>query len=514
MKSSLMMALLVTATSACTVVPTGPGSVATGGGSGTSSGIGTTSATGGLLPQGSMCVDGVDCATGLCADGFCCNLACTGVCEACSAAETGVANGQCAPAPGAACPGSCDDGIETAAGTCNASGVCIGATTECSPYTCGDSACNTSCKLDGDCNAANFCWTSQCVHLTGLSTAIDHTCAVTSAGGVQCWGGAFGNGAASPSGIPIAVSGLSASALAVSGGHGHACAVTSAGAVQCWGYNNSGQLGNNSTTDSPMPVMVSGLSSGAAAVASGDSHACALTTVGSVYCWGRNTDGQLGDNSTVDSLVPVPVTGLGSGVTAIALGDNYGCAVTSLGGVKCWGANGGYQLGNDAVSHSLVPVAVTGLSSSISDVVAGSLHTCALTSGGGVLCWGFNGEGQLGNDSTTSSPTPVAVMGLSSGVIAIAAGGMHTCANTTAQGMKCWGSNSKGELGNGSFTDSYVPVDVARLSSGVVAISAASGSTCMLGASGRVKCWGWNEFGQLGNNSMVDSPVPVDVLEP
>ena len=286
------------------------------------------------------------------------------------------------------------------------------------------------------------------------------------------------------------------------------------GAVQCWGYNNSGQLGNNSTTDSPMPVMVSGLSSGAAAVASGDSHACALTTVGSVYCWGRNTDGQLGDNSTVDSLVPVPVTGLGSGVTAIALGDNYGCAVTSLGGVKCWGANGGYQLGNDAVSHSLVPVAVTGLSSSISDVVAGSLHTCALTSGGGVLCWGFNGEGQLGNDSTTSSPTPVAVMGLSSGVIAIAAGGMHTCANTTAQGMKCWGSNSKGELGNGSFTDSYVPVDVARLSSGVVAISAASGSTCMLGASGRVKCWGWNEFGQLGNNSMVDSPVPVDVLEP
>jgi alpha-tubulin suppressor-like RCC1 family protein len=145
-------------------------------------------------------------------------------------------------------------------------------------------------------------------------------------------------------------------------------------------------------------------------------------------------------------------------------------------------------------------------------ISAGVHHTCAVTSTGGVKCWGPNAKGQLGNNSTTNSPVPVDVTGLSSGVVAVAAGYYHTCAVTSTGGVKCWGYNAKGQLGNNSTTDSLVPVDVTGLSSGVVAVAAGDNHTCAVTSTGGVKCWGNNAYSQLGNNSTTYSPVPVDVM--
>ena len=198
-------------------------------------------------------------------------------------------------------------------------------------------------------------------------------------------------------------------------------------------------------------------------------HTCAITTGGGLKCWGYNYYGQLGDGTTNSSSTPVDVAGLSQGVTAIAAGEGHTCALVS-GGVKCWGNNWYGQLGDGTITQRSIPVDVVGLGSSMDAIAAGGGHTCALGSGGGVKCWGDNGYGQLGDGTTTDSSTPVDVVGLSSGVTAIAAGGGHTCALVSG-GVKCWGDNGYGQLGDGTTTDSSTPVDVVGLSQGVTAIA-------------------------------------------
>jgi alpha-tubulin suppressor-like RCC1 family protein len=155
---------------------------------------------------------------------------------------------------------------------------------------------------------------------------------------------------------------------------------------------------------------------------------------------------------------------------------------------------------------------VVGLSSGVVSISAGWDHTCAVTSTGAVECWGYNGYGQLGDNTTTYRPVPVGVVGLSSGVVSVSAGAAHTCALTSTGAVKCWGSNGSGQLGDNTTTDSPVPVDVVGLSSGVVSVSAGQNDTCALTSTGAVKCWGYNGYGQLGDNTTTDSHVPVDVV--
>lgn len=342
-----------------------------------------------------------------------------------------------------------------------------------------------------------------------------HTCALTTAGAVLCWGyngyGGLGNNSTTNSSVPVAVTGLASGVAAITAGNIHTCALTTSGAVQCWGDNLYGQLGNNSTLSSPVPVAVTSLGGGVAVIEAGNGNTCALTTAGAVQCWGHNNAGQLGTNSTMTSLVPVAVTGLASGVTAVTTGGSHTCALTASGAVRCWGNNYYGQLGNSSILDSLVPITVTGLASGVAAITTGANHTCALSTAGAVQCWGRNGNGQLGNDSATDSLVPVAVTGVASRVAAIRAGGFHTCALTTAGAVKCTGDNFYGQLGDNSTTSSRVHVAVTGLASGVVAMAAGANHTCVLTAVGAVQCWGFNISGQLGNNSSTNSVVPVAV---
>ena len=215
------------------------------------------------------------------------------------------------------------------------------------------------------------------------------------------------------------------------------------------------------------PIPSAGPTGNATAVVAGYRYTCAITTGGGVKCWGTNALGQLGNGTTIDSITPVDVSGLTSGVTSVALGYQHACALTSLGGVQCWGSNNGGQLGNGTLTDSLAPVDVPGLTSGVTAIDAGGGWVCALTEAEGAKCWGWNAAGQLGNGTTSNTAIPVDVAGLAGGATAIAGGGRHTCALTNAGGVQCVGHNAYGALGDGSTTDSSILVDVSDLDSGV-----------------------------------------------
>lgn len=246
----------------------------------------------------------------------------------------------------------------------------------------------------------------------------------------------------------------------MSAGGWFTCAVTTSGAANCWGINEHGELGDGTTKRRLKPVVVSGLNSGVVSVAAGWGHTCAVTTSGGVKCWGNNAYGRLGDGTVSRRLKPVDVVGLGSGVRSVAVGAAHNCALTSGGGVKCWGNNGSGRLGDGSRTNRSLPVEVVGLGSGVQSISVGWAHSCAVTTVGGVKCWGSNSSGQLGNNTTTASSTPVDVTGLTSGVYAVVTGSYHSCAFTIAGDIRCWGKNADGRLGDGTVKDRSRPVNV------------------------------------------------------
>jgi alpha-tubulin suppressor-like RCC1 family protein len=356
--------------------------------------------------------------------------------------------------------------------------------------------------------------------VTQFSAGRSHSCAVTDSGAARCWGfnsnGQLGNGGTAAATSAVNVSGLTSGVTAVTTGNQHSCAVVNGG-VKCWGINLKGQLGDGTNTQSLTPVDVSGLTTGVASISAGLEFTCAITIAGGVKCWGEGASGELGRGSIIDSNVPVDVTGLGSGVAAINAGARHACVRTTSGGAKCWGANSDGRLGDASNTQRLTPVDVDGLLSGVATIDAGWAHTCAVTTSGGAKCWGNNGAGQLGAGTTSNSNVPVDVSGLTTGVTSISAGGAdntfsHSCAVTTSGTLKCWGINSFGQLGNGTTTQNLTAVDVSGISSGATSVDAGSETSCAL-VGGALSCWGRDGLGNLGNGGAnTNSSTPVAVV--
>jgi hypothetical protein len=296
---------------------------------------------------------------------------------------------------------------------------------------------------------------------------------------------------------------------AIAGGGYHTCLMFPDSTLRCTGANSWGQLGNGGFANASTPVPVTGITT-ASSVGAGIEHTCSLLADGSIRCWGTNYVGQLGDGSTAGlSEVPKAVQGISNAV-ALAVGGFHNCALLSDRTVKCWGRNQDGQVGNgDNTTDVRAPnLAVSGLGS-VAAIAAGGYHSCALMADSTVRCWGRNTRGQLG-DGTDSffSSTPVTVSGMTTAV-SVSGGFYHTCALLRDATVQCWGDNDSGQIGN-TLGYSNVPMTVAGIAN-AVAVSAGSYHSCALLADATVRCWGRNTNGQLGNGALTNSPSPVMV---
>jgi alpha-tubulin suppressor-like RCC1 family protein len=316
-----------------------------------------------------------------------------------------------------------------------------------------------------------------------VTAGYNHACALTNAGAVLCWGdnsqGQLGDGTTTSRSTPATVASLGGGVASLDAGPEHTCAVTIAGAVLCWGDNRNATLGDGTTTDRLTPVPVSGLSSGQRQVAAGTWHTCALDVSGTARCWGLNDSGQLGDRTNSSRLTPVEVyTGNASGARFgdITAGWKHTCGVTitsgglfGVGAVMCWGVNTYGQLGSSSnVARNAVFTPSSGLDAvtdarSVSGVDAGEMHTCAVMTSGGVRCWGYNSVGQLGSASGGNKSAPTDTAGLPGPIQDVAAGVGHTCALTRVGTVACWGANDTGQLGDGTIRSPFTVVDACLL---------------------------------------------------
>ena len=352
----------------------------------------------------------------------------------------------------------------------------------------------------------------------GLSTL-----ALQSQAGGMAWGnnafGQLGNGTNTIGRTPVQVNTLSGLA-AISGGNESNLALQTDGSAWAWGQNDEGQLGDGTNTNRNAPVRVSGLSSGVVAVAAAEDNGFALSADGTVRAWGNNAVGTLGNGIAGNSNVPVGVvdswfSSALSDVVAIASGGFHGMALKSDGTVWAWGTNGFGQLGQGSTPlASSIAVQVRGLDGGghLSDVVAiakGRGHSLALKSDGTVWAWGHNIYGQLGDGTTTTRTTPVPVVSLSN-VVAIACGIWHSLALKSDGTVWAWGWNALGQLGDGTTTTSYTPVQVSGLSLGA-AIAGGQAYSIALKSDGTVWTWGSNANGELGTGTGTDSRTPVQV---
>ncbi len=340
-------------------------------------------------------------------------------------------------------------------------------------------------------------------------TGYEHSCALSQAGVVLCWGandhGQLGAGSiGGSSALPLPVQGLGSGVTALAAGTDHSCALLGQDggtSVLCWGRNDHGQLGDGTTSDRPVPIVVP-VNQSVTILAAGGYHTCAGGS-GGVWCWGHGDSGQLGNGATSDSPIPVAVSGL-TVASALTAGGAHTCAIDASGGAWCWGAGSSGQLGVGSTSSSPLAVAVTGLGGPATAIGAGNAHTCAMTAAG-VLCWGYGQYGQLGNGSTADSPVPVQVSAIGPGAKGISAGAEQSCALDARGGAWCWGDDQSGQLGDNGATDQSKPVCVQGITAGASCISGGESHTCAVVAGGGVQCWGWNVSGQLGNGTWSDT---------
>lgn len=354
------------------------------------------------------------------------------------------------------------------------------------------------------------------------------SCLTTEDGRAHCWGsnadgqlGSSGGDADAPR--PVDTSGVLAdvSLSRISVGARHACALDSQGSAYCWGANDRGQLGIGeglTRSDVPVAVDTTGVLAGKRLVLIGSAGAttCALDDVGTLYCWGANDRGQMGNGTVADTARPISVDTSGAlrgrALRRFSIGGEHACAVDDQGFAYCWGANEHGQLGIGTTEDSRVPVPVPDIRSipqgAYESISTGGTSTCGWGRDGAVACWGANGSGQLGTGSTTDSTVPVAVAFdpplRGPGPFRVNVGAATTCLTSPGDTTQCWGANDAGQVGDGTTRDAGRPVPLAGPADGgdppqLVRVGSGIRTSCGVSADARLWCWGSDELGMLGD---------------
>lgn len=369
-----------------------------------------------------------------------------------------------------------------------------------------------------------------------VSAGSQHTCAVGANGTLWCWGlnrhGQLGTSTGVDTGNAYGTPTRVGSAddwTSVSAGDDFTCGLRSAGTLWCWGVNKYGQIGSSANAGTqaanPTPTQV-GSASTWTSLSAGGNAACGIQSSGTLWCWGLNLDGQLGRAANVNTTTPNPApeqVGSVSTWASVTAGTGQTCGTRTNGTLWCWGSNLYGQLGNNSATVGTFTPTTTptqvGSATTWSNASAGDLHTCAVQSTGAAYCWGANGFGELGNATGAGAddthPTPLAVSG--SGFATIETGKDHTCATKTDATVFCWGRNASGQLGKTANTSVNAVPSKVGAAANWSSIQAGGSSTCARNAQGEIFCWGYNEFGQLGNAATVGTgpnSTPTKVAVP
>jgi alpha-tubulin suppressor-like RCC1 family protein len=337
------------------------------------------------------------------------------------------------------------------------------------------------------------------------------TCGVRHDGSMFCWGdnsekqlGTNSTQASIPSPTQLAGSRWQA----VTAGQYHACALDSSNLLTCWGRADSGQLGKILSSGKPVAngEIVQLADSDWATVAAGAYHTCAKKQDNSLWCWGQNFSGQLGLGVSAPQEEDTP-TKVGDDMTwaMLTVGSSHVCATKTDTTVWCWGSNSDGQIGSGSSATMFVPAQIG--SAGVVWVAAGASHTCATYSDGSLACWGGNDAGQLGDGTTAKKNVPTPVTG--NGWALVSAGGSHTCAIKTDGTLWCWGSNTSGQLGDGSSVGHIQPTQVKSVTGTWSALSLGNSHTCGLLSTGSLYCWGDNSKGQIGVGTLAVQNKPI-----
>ena len=411
-------------------------------------------------------------------------------------------------------------------------------------------------------------------YATAIAAGKNHTCALLNDASVSCWGdngfGELGNSKTGVSFLPTSVIAGANPITNVFAGGNNSCAIDSEGISYCWGKNASRQVGDNSTTTRRVPsaVFTPNNHQIMTAIENGSNHSCGLSSLGQIICWGSNSNSQMGTGTSDSELTPVLISTLGNNTSAlkVSAGGLHSCAITNNRQVKCWGANSSGQVGDGTMTMRPSPTAVD---LSLVDISAGNAHTCGILVDGSAKCWGSNSDGQLGTSASmpsASSPVAVSLPG-NTYVKQISAGFKHTCVLTDGEDVLCWGNNDSGQLGNDTTDAKSVPTKVIGLQpsaavgsvgSSVITdnsatvtstfnhtdsvthrtltygtdeqmaqdteqidlghfgpiqmVATGSHHSCFVLIDGHVKCWGRNDHGGVGDATTEDKSTPVDVL--
>ncbi|GIX35138.1 MAG: chromosome condensation regulator RCC1 [Lysobacteraceae bacterium] len=325
-------------------------------------------------------------------------------------------------------------------------------------------------------------------NVVSIHAGAGFSCAIDASGNVYCWGQGHPP-------RPTLVSGLPSAVAQLDGGNHHTCVIAQGGTLRCWGLNLHGQIGDGTTQRAYTPTRPAGLGDDIVAVATGLYHTCAATSTGTMHCWGDNHLGQGGDGDPAWHPAPIAVDTAGHHLVAIRTGTEHTCALAQSGTLLCWGSNRFHQLGDGSTEDRALALPVPGLAGPVIEVGAGGAHTCARLADGAVQCWGSNTRGQLGLGDTQPRDAPTTVNGLAP-VRSLAVGDAHTCAVLMNGGALCWGDNYFGGVGDGTTDSRTLPTPVQGLGSGMTRVFAGLGYSCALDDAGTGRCWGANRYGQ------------------